>query len=222
MAENPTAYPLYWPAGWKRTKRDQQKRGEFETHSTVKLETGVKKIHKRVSTYDSLERIITELERMGVDRQDVIVSTNIKTRLDGLPYSGQAEPEDVGVAVYWRPTEAAKTQCMAIDRYDRVADNIAAIALTLAYMRGIERHGGAEILDRAFTGFTALPPPIETGRPWWDVLGFICAPDKVHLDDAEERYRNRAKLLHPDLRNGDHGKMAELNEAIRQAREALR
>lgn len=201
--------------------RDQQKRGEFATHSTVNQPDGSKrKLEKRVTVYDSLERIIEELGRMGVDRQDVVVSTNIKTRLDGLPYSGQPEPGDVGVAVYWRASHGGKTQCMATDRYDRVADNIAAIALTLQYMRGIERHGGAEILERAFLGFQALPPPINGGRPWRDVLGLKFSDgDSIAL--AESKYREMAKQLHPDNQSGDSDRMAELNEAIRQAREQL-
>jgi hypothetical protein len=61
---------------------------------------------------------------------------------------------------------------MAIDQYDRVEHNLAAIAATLDAMRAIKRHGGAEILDRAFTGFTALPAPMAGGKPWRQVLGF--------------------------------------------------
>jgi len=97
-------------------------------------------------------------------------------------------------------------QCMAIDRYDRVADNLAAIAATLEAMRAIERHGGAEILDRAFTGFAALPQP-ETS--WWVILGV--APN-ASCDEIEAAYRRLAMKHHPD-RGGDPHEMARINAA---------
>lgn len=65
-----------------------------------------------------------------------------RTNIDGFPRSGQSEPSDGGVAVYWL-TSTGETKCIAIDRYDRVADNLAAVAATLDAMRAIERHGGA-------------------------------------------------------------------------------
>jgi hypothetical protein len=72
------------------------------------------------------------------------------------------------VAVYWIKTGRKQMKCMAIDRYGRVADNMAAIAATIEAMRAIERHGSAEILERAFLGFQALPEPEQ----WWQVLEF--------------------------------------------------
>jgi len=51
---------------------------------------------------------------------------------------------------------------MAIDIYDTVAGNLAAVAATLDAMRAIERHGGAQILKRAFQGFKALPSSTAT------------------------------------------------------------
>ena len=76
---------------------------------------------------------------------DSIISTNLKLRLDGLPRSDQKEPDDPGVAVYWQRLSKPK-KVMAIDLYDRIADNLAAIGATLNAMRAIERHGGALIL----------------------------------------------------------------------------
>lgn len=219
-----TRWPLSWPASWKRTAPRDRKRAEFQTHTSTRQPEGNRTtISKRVSTNDSLERLIDQLTRLGVaNRDDIVISTNVKTRLDGLPYSNQTEPDDPGVAVYWRLPKGGKTQSMAIDIYDRVADNIAAVALTLAYMRGIERHGGAEILERIFLGFQALPPPINAGRPWWQVLEISQngEPSSVSLDDAMDAYRRLAKTAHPD-KGGNADQMAELNEAIRQAREVL-
>lgn len=207
MTSVPTRHPLQWPVGWKRTPpayrvtarfgkaRDYQSRGKVE-----------------LSVFDGVQRVLRELERMDVNENDVVVSTNVETRLDGLPRSDRAAPGDCGVAVYWR-TRRKEDRVMAVDLYDRVADNLAAIAATLEAMRAIERHGGAAILDRAFTGFTALPAPIVAGmkRPWREVLGF--APDyPVTADLVRERYRSRASQAHPD-KGGTDAEMSALNAA---------
>lgn len=99
-------------------------------------------------------------------------------------------------------------QCMAIDRYDKVADNLAAVAATLEAMRAIERHGGAAILDRAFTGFTALPPP-RADRPWWEVLGLDPSASK---DEIRAAYRRLVSTVH-EAKGGSQEQMAELNVA---------
>ncbi|EQD57691.1 heat shock protein DnaJ [mine drainage metagenome] len=72
-------------------------------------------------------------------------------------------------------------------------------------MRAIERHGGAEILDRAFTGFVALPAPEQ----WWQVLGVAENATGGEIDAA---YRRLAALHHPD-RGGDSAQMARINAA---------
>ena len=120
-----------------------------------------------------VERVLDELGRLSIWRDDSVISTNITTRLDGLPRSDQKAPEDPGVAVYWE-TKNGDRRVMAIDQYRRVADNLAAIAATLEALRAIERHGGAQILDRAFTGFTSLPSP-AAARTWREVIGVPAA-----------------------------------------------
>jgi hypothetical protein len=83
---------------------------------------------------------------------------------------------------------------------------LAAIAATLDAMRAIERHGGAAILDRAFTGFTALPSPEQP----WQTLGLDTSrPTKDQVEDA---YRRLAMRHHPD-RGGDASEMARINRA---------
>jgi DnaJ-domain-containing protein 1 len=94
---------------------------------------------------------------------------------------------------------------MAVDRYDRVADNLAAIAATLEAMRAIERHGGALILDRVFTGFQALPAPEQP----WQVLGLNSHATR---DQVEEAWRRLAAKHHPD-RGGNADLMARINAA---------
>ena len=50
---------------------------------------------------------------------------------------------------------------MAIDAYTRTADNLAAVAATLEAMRAIERHGGAQILERAAREIQQVGPVVR-------------------------------------------------------------
>lgn len=197
MSSTPTRYPLLWPVGWKRAQYRESAR--FNNYG------------KRLSVADGVMRVLLELERLGVTEADVVISTNLALRLDGLPRSDQGQPGDPGVCVYWQRGQK-QMQCMAIDRYDKVADNLAAVAATLEAMRAIERHGGAAILDRAFTGFTALPPPIVAGmaRPWWEVLQ---VPRDAARDTIQAAYRRLASDAHPDKETGSDVRMAEINRA---------
>ena len=152
----------------------------------------------RLSVADAVHRVLGELDRMGIKDDDIIISTNVPLRLDGLPRSDQ-EPSDPGVAVYWQKKGQPAMRCMAIDRYCRVADNLAAVAATLDAMRAIERHGGAEILNRAFLGFAALPE--NASQPWREVLGI--APEITPTPDLiKSRYRDLVKVHHPDIPGG--------------------
>lgn len=201
------AFPLQWPAGWKRSTTWKQARfSKAEQRSPNGWRS-----HRDITMVDAVARLLGELDRMGIDRQDVVISTNVPVRLDGLPRSGAAEPADSGAAVYW--VEGKTHRVMAIDIYDRVCDNIAALAATLSAMRAIERHGGAAILERAFTGFTALPAPSQESAPrdWQAVLELqdLLLPKR---DDIERAYRRLASIHHPD-KGGDAGRMAEINRA---------
>lgn len=199
------AYPLQWPLGWKRTQLGHRREARFSS-----------KRHDRaaraLTVADGVERVLAELDAMGYGRNDTVISTNVELRLDGLPRSDRSEPGDPGAAVYWR-TKGGENKVMAIDQYDRVADNLGAIAATLNAMRAIERHGGAVILERAFTGFTALPAPTAE-RNWWDVLQ---VPRQSTREAVKTAYRGLASKHHPDKPGGSHSKMAELNAAQESA-----
>lgn len=212
-----TAYPLSWPAGWKRTPAHARRRALFNAQSKVygRYPNGDTYAHTRkrdLTVSDALNRVLDELRALGVERSAVILSTNLLLRNDGEPRSGQREPDDPGAAIYWTRTKAEGQRCMAIDQYDRVADNLAAIAATLGAMRAIERHGGAEILDRAFTGFAALPAPENAPTGWWSVLG---VERTATMDEIRTAYRTLAKKYHPDNREtGDAERFVILGKAL--------
>lgn len=201
-------FPLAWPIGWKRT--NYRTRAKFAGKASRSMGAGQWQHRQPVSIAQGIDRVLDELYRFGVRVADVTISSNLQLRNDGLPRSGQPEPKDPGVAVYWK--KGKETRCMAIDKYDRIADNLAAVAATLEAMRQIERHGGATILDRAFQGFTALPAPPQ----WWDILD---VPMDAEFATVQAAYRRLASLNHPDRTNDDGHLMARINIAFDQARE---
>ncbi len=209
-------YPLCWPSGWKRAQ--QRRNAKFLSTSVSYVEGGIRRAaQKPVTINDATNRILVELGRLGVKnvRDDVVISTNLPLNLEGRPRGDKGEPSDPGVAVYWERKGVA--QCMAIDQYTRVADNLAAVAATLEALRAIERHGGAEILNRAFTGFAALPERAGISS-WRDILGL--GEGRVTLADVEAAFRKLAFDLHPD-RGGDANAFVLLNQARENARREL-
>jgi hypothetical protein len=191
-----TAYPLSWPAGWRRT--GYRTRAAFGRKTVGQF--GPSK--ESLSVAGGTDRCLEQLRMMGANR--IVISSNLKLRQDGLPRSDQAQPADPGVAVYWKARNG-EARCMAIDRYDRVQDNLAAIAATLDAMRAIDRHGGAAIMDRAFAGFKALAAPEQP----WQVLG---VKHDASADEIDAAWRKLAAEHHPD-RGGDEQKMARINRA---------
>lgn len=215
------AYPLHWPEGWKRLLPNLRLRAKFGKGVRHYSSTpgGLSWATKgQLTVTDGTTRILEELARMGVDRQDIVISTNVRVRLDGLPRSGEREPDDPGVAVYWEDRAGNEPRCMAIDLYDRVADNLGAVAATINAMRAIERHGGAQILSRAFKGFTALLAPGQTSRGWREVLGLNGDTSAAAIDAAYKRLRSQH---HPD-KGGSAEQFNAVQKAYEQAVAELR
>jgi hypothetical protein len=112
---------------------------------------------------------------------------------------------DPGVAVYFK--RKGVEVCFACDKYDAVWKNMRAIQRTVEALRGIERWGSSTLLERAFTGFTALPE--KTGPSCWDTLGIAPTNDEGAIVAA---WRGKAKEAHADV-GGSHEAMVALNEA---------
>lgn len=183
------AYPLSWPFGKLRNNNPQRSRFA-------------------VSFAKSRDELMREIDLLG--GQLPVLSSNIPLKRDRLPYAGQKEPDDKGVAVYF--TLKKQQFCFACDRWDKVGDNIQAIRHTIAALRGIERWGTGDMVQQAFTGFVALP---SQDNPY-DVLGV--KPNATH-DEIEDSYRQKAKMCHPD-RGGSVEAMQKLNDARNRLRGA--
>lgn len=193
------AYPLCWPDGWPRHK-GQREYGQFKgTPGKVQREL-----------LQEIDRLVlgVEARRYTLD-EEVVISTNVELRQDGYPYANRRKPEDPGVAVYFQ--RKGKKQCFACDKYNEVWKNMRAIQKTIEALRGIERWGSSDMLDRAFTGFVGLPAPGE--RPWWEVMGLNGTESHQVIKD---RYRVLAKTRHPD-RGGSDQQFSELNQAYNTA-----
>jgi hypothetical protein len=184
------AYPLHWPEGWKRTT--------FRSKSKF----GIQGFGR------ARDLLLKEVKLLG--GTSVILSTNIALRLDGLPYANEREPQDPGVAVYF--TYNKRMMCFACDRWRTVKENAYSIAKSIEAMRGIERWGSSQIMERTFTGFAALPE--KTSRHWREVLDTPYS--NVTREQIETRYRTLAKTRHPDV-GGSEAAMAELNAARTEA-----
>ncbi len=184
------AFPLYWPEGWKRTPSYSRTYSRFKTGFAT-----------------SRDILIAEVKRLGGTH--VILSTNVRLRGDGLPYASEREPEDGGAAVYF--TYKKNQMCFACDRYKTVKENLTAIGKTIEALRGMERWGASDMMERAFRGFAQLPD--KTGRDWWEILSVQRnSPRSV----IESSFRALAQSRHPD-RGGSHQAMAELNRAREEA-----
>ncbi len=182
------AYPLQWPTGWKRT--EHRERARFDT-SFGKVRNN----------------LLYELRLLG--GKNIIISSNIPLRRDGLPYAGYKEPNDSGVAVYFDLN--GNPACFPCDRWDLAVDNLHAIELSIAALRGIERWGGGDIVAATFQGFQSLPAHTheDTVNPITRIDYFAGCNTS---DEIKARRRNLAKDLHPD-KGGDS---EEFQEMMRQ------
>lgn len=199
---------LEWPVGYPRTAATERKRATFGT--TSRREGNSYSTKSALTVAQAVDRLQQELKsftRPGRTwRTECLeISTNMPTRQDGMPYSGAREPEDPGVAVYFHLDHKPTVFCC--DKWDRVADNLAAIAATIGALRGIERWGVTEA-DRAFTGFAALPEK-ASARSCWDILN---VSREAPAEEIVKAWRAALKKAHPD-----HGGSTEAFDEVQTA-----
>lgn len=188
-------YPLAWPAGWRRTDRVRRRRAAFRSRG------------RSLTMADAIGRLQGEIDRLGAT--GAILSTNVELRLDGLPRSGQPAPVDPGAALYFLLKK--QPRCLACDTWDRVEDNVAAIAQHIDALRRIDRYG-VGTMEQAFAGYKALA---AEASPWWTVLEFEDRPTSFVV--VEQRHTELSKRHHPDV-GGDTHVMAKINAARDAAR----
>lgn len=198
IRETVTAWPLSWPAGWERTPAGLRRRARFEP----------------TTVFHEVQRILDELRLLGVRSGEIVISTSLKVRPDGIPYTKQPRVEDPGAAVWFILRGAERV--LASDRWDRIEQNLHAIALHISSIRGQERWGVGSAAQ-AFAGFVALPEQ-ATGTPWWHYFGL--EPDATE-QEIRAAYRESAKIDHPDV-GGDRARWDELQSMLRVALAASR
>lgn len=215
--EDVQAYPLCWPDGWPRSK-SRRTDHPFKTRSfsSGRLEA--------VSFDRARKGLRDELQRLGT--RSVTLSSNVPLRQDGEAYADAARRrmDDPGVAVYF--LFKGKPMVMAQDAYFDVAANIRSLALAIDGMRQLERHGGGTMMERAFSGFAALPAPegSRPKRPWWIVLNYGDSDETradLSVDEVQARFRALSKKRHPDADGGSTEAFQELSDARDEAVQAL-
>lgn len=185
------AFPLHWPEGWLRAKSRQS--APFQ-----------------MSLGGAVEHLMNELRLMGA--RYPVLSSNMTLRQDGLPYAKQRQPDDPGVAVYfqWR----GKQMTFACDRWSKVEDNVRAVGKTVEALRGIERWGASDMMERAFSAFEALPAPGQAVTlSCWDILN---VEPHASPEEIKSAWRKRMKSAHPD-HGGTRDEYEEVQRAYEQA-----
>jgi hypothetical protein len=215
----PRAYPLTWPQGRPRKRPEQRKDGKFGTRAREfgrSYSTG-----KPLTMSQAISRVQEEVDRLG--GLYPLLSTDVPTRLDGLPRSGAGEPADPGAVLYFQLD--GRPYALACDTYTMVAQNVAAIAAHIEAMRAMTRHGVATAAE-TLQAFQALPGPDTAptapgassapagAAPWWSVLN---VQREAALEVVDAAYRALAKSAHPD-NGGTAEAMAQLNKARDDAR----
>jgi hypothetical protein len=203
-------FPLQWPPGWQRTPPDERCESRF--------------LHGFSAALASLREELRKLHAANI-----VITSDLPVRRDGLPYAEGRRGTDPGIAV-WFVHEGAE-RVIACDRYSSIADNIRAIALSTEAIRGLARWGASDMVSRAFQGFNALPPGHGERTNWRHVLGLSLqlpiVPNgasakerQAILDVVRSNYRTLIKLAHTDV-GGTNERAVELNLAMEAAEAEL-
>lgn len=186
---------LSWPIGWPRTPASER-----INNSAFKVTPD--------KAYRELRR---ELLRLA-DDDNIVISSNMPIRLDGMPYAEASAQrlKDPGVAVYF--TMGGKPMAMARDAFILPGQNVRSLGLAVEALRAVERHGGSYMMARSFQGFAELPAP---GSIHWSTV--LKVPRTATRLQITEAYLRLAQERHPDKAGGSDTMMAELNAARDQA-----
>jgi len=155
-------------------------------------------------------------------------------RHDGLPYAN-GRASDPGIAAWFVLADDrgnAQERVFACDRWLTHAENMQAIAKSVEALRGLDRWGMADVVERVIGGFAALPPgdggehvpAPPRKRVWREVLDVAHLPRSLRPGDlltiTRQRHRELIKVHHPDA-GGDTAIAAEINAALAEAETEL-
>lgn len=146
------AYPVDWPIGRPRTALRKEAKWRHQG-SRVLFDVAVRRLKEQVE-------LIT---KHGQDWRvrEMTLSTNFQLRADGRPRRDRGAPSDPGVAFFFELD--GEPHLLACDRWDTVADNVAAIAAHIEALRGQERWG-VSTMKQVFAGHQTLPAPEQKER----------------------------------------------------------
>lgn len=198
-------YPIRWPEGQKRRATWKRQDAKF------KISLGMARDH-----------LVNELKLLGA--RYVVISSDLQTRLDGLPYANQRQPSDCGVAVYF--DYDGESMVFACDKWRKIEHNVRAVGKTIEAIRGIARWGSTDMMKRAVSAFKALPdqPAAEDWRRVLDLsqIPRVTMPDaKAHfLALAKKKYRELSRIHHADM-GGNEEEMKRVNIAWEAAQREL-
>lgn len=201
-----TRNPLTWPDHVPRRAPHQRGQPQFKPRALA----------------ESAGFVLAEINRLNGRRWDyqdesVIISSNLRLKQDGTPYSQQGEPADTGIAVYFklRFTRNAKWHerpiVLTCDKWIHTYDNLYAIGKDIEAQRARDRWGCTNY-EQSFRGYMAIPERCG-GPSWWDTLGISPTASR---DRIEDRFKFLAKTAHPD-RGGSAAEFNRLREAYEQA-----
>jgi hypothetical protein len=201
-----TNYPLCWPNNVPRVAPHSRGCPNFQISSVA----------------SAVQLVLAEINRLNNRRWDykdasVVVSTNVRPTLAGLPASNQAEPADTGVAIYFTLRFAVngrqfeRPTVLTCDKWRKTADNIKAIAKDIEAQRARQRWGCTSI-EQAFQGYRAIPEKCG-GPSWWALLAI---PSTATKEQIKDRFRELAKTAHPD-KGGSPDQWNVLQQAYDQA-----
>lgn len=185
-------YPLHWPEGWPRTPGYKRKSAAFKVPPT-----------------QARDELLRELDLLGA--RNIVISSDQRLNRDGSLSAARYQLLDPGVATYF--SRKGRDVVLACDQFTELHDNVRAIGKTIEAMRGIERWGASDMLDRAFTGFAAIAAP----QQWWEILQVSPSASSAEIDAA---WREAMKTAHPDRPGGSDAAAARLNQARDDARAA--
>lgn len=202
-----TSYPLDWPMGWARKQR-RNRAGFGDTN-----------------VYRETQKLRREMELLPA--REVVVSSNLMLRQDGIPYANQRKPEDPGVAVwFWLPKKGVgiytqvtpdrwTEHVLACDCWDRTEHNLRAVVKHVEAIRGQKRWGVGSI-EQALHGYQHLALPETAGSAAaWQVLGI--ERQGATAASVHSAYKRAARTAHPDVVGGSREAWDALQAALEAA-----